>query len=111
MLLAKTLRFWFAFVWLFWRFKMGTSHGEVELRLIDSTYNGNNVKGYLKSLWFRVIWAGFLLTFSGGVVFGFAAIKPVLLESKVFGDLCGNAAHCVEQDLAINRIFQIAGAG
>lgn len=42
---------------------------------------------------------------ASGIVFGFAALKPILIEEGVFHDLCGdedsreNGHFCPEQDL------------
>ncbi|KHO01497.1 MFS transporter [Metarhizium album ARSEF 1941] len=58
---------------------------------------------------------------SAGIVFGFAALKPVLVAEGVYGDLCdGNdtalwhspnaaaAVPCDEQDLRLNLFFTVA---
>lgn len=50
---------------------------------------------------------------SAGIVFGFAAIKPVLIAQGVYLDRCDIAADdnqipCSEQDLALNLLFTVA---
>lgn len=49
---------------------------------------------------------------SAGLIFGFAALKPVLVDQHVYEELCykdGLAANipCTEQDLKLNRMFTI----
>lgn len=52
--------------------------------------------------------------FAAGVVFGFAAIKPVLIEEGVYKDKCtkheleDNVYVCYEQELRLNLMFAIA---
>ncbi|KAJ6012659.1 major facilitator superfamily domain-containing protein [Penicillium canescens] len=58
---------------------------------------------------------------SAGIVFGFAALEPVLIREGVYSDLCesnetvladydqtGRGATCVEQDLRLNFFFIVA---
>ncbi|TDZ39558.1 Protein FMP42 [Colletotrichum spinosum] len=55
---------------------------------------------------------------AAGIVFGFAALKPVLISEGVYGDLCtaddpttvdnGDYIPCVEQDLRLNFFFVAA---
>ncbi|KAL0940297.1 major facilitator superfamily transporter [Colletotrichum truncatum] len=55
---------------------------------------------------------------ASGIVFGFAALKPVLVDEGVYGDLCdandpttidnGDYIPCVEQDLRLNLFFVVA---
>ncbi|PLN86810.1 MFS general substrate transporter [Aspergillus taichungensis] len=51
---------------------------------------------------------------SAGIVFGFAAIKPVLIQEGVYRDKCGheeieqNQEVCYEQELRLNLMFTIA---
>lgn len=48
--------------------------------------------------------------FSAGPVFGFAALKPVLVSEGVYKDLCPKDSDglCVERDLKLNMMFTIA---
>ena len=54
--------------------------------------------------------------FSAGVVFGYAALKPVLVEEGVYGELCENGGkdthsspgRCYKQELKLNLMFTIA---
>jgi MFS family permease len=52
--------------------------------------------------------------FASGIVFGFAALKPILIKEGVFRDLCtqeeldANVESCLEQDLRLNLFFSIA---
>ncbi|KAJ4364086.1 hypothetical protein N0V83_009541 [Neocucurbitaria cava] len=52
--------------------------------------------------------------FAAGVVFGYAAIKPVLLEEGIYRDRCtkeeldNNVIVCYEQELRLNLMFTIA---
>lgn len=52
--------------------------------------------------------------FAAGVVFGYAAIKPVLIEERVYRNLCtpeelhDDVLVCYEQDLRLNLMFTIA---
>ncbi|KAF1914601.1 major facilitator superfamily domain-containing protein [Ampelomyces quisqualis] len=52
--------------------------------------------------------------FASGIVFGFAALKPILVKEGVFRDLCtqeeldANVDSCYEQDLRLNLFFSIA---
>lgn len=50
---------------------------------------------------------------AAGPVFGFAALKPVLVAQGVYGNRCAPqelalASPCVEQDLALNKMFTVA---
>lgn len=45
--------------------------------------------------------------FAAGPVFGFAALKPVLIAEGVYAELCETEL-CVAQDLKLNRMFTIA---
>lgn len=47
--------------------------------------------------------------FSAGIVFGFAAFKPVLVAQGVYSHLCVDPDEpCVEQDLRLNLMFTVA---
>ncbi|KAL2841698.1 major facilitator superfamily domain-containing protein [Aspergillus pseudoustus] len=47
--------------------------------------------------------------FAAGVVFGFAAIKPVFISEGVYGDSCsGGESACYGQELRLNLMFTIA---
>ena len=54
--------------------------------------------------------------FSAGVVFGYAALKPVLVEEGVYSELCEDKPHvgntgtakCYEQQLKLNLMFTVA---
>ncbi|RAL13714.1 putative MFS transporter [Aspergillus homomorphus CBS 101889] len=52
--------------------------------------------------------------FAAGIVFGFAALKPVLIAEGVYRDLCtdeelrDNVDVCLEQDLRLNFFFTIS---
>lgn len=53
----------------------------------------------------QVFFAAIYCLFAAGVVFGYAAIKPVLIEEKVYRELCTpdeikhDVRVCYEQDL------------
>nr|POE72927.1 protein fmp42 [Quercus suber] len=52
--------------------------------------------------------------FASGIVFGFAALKPVLIDQGVYAELCtkeelaANVEVCYEQDLRLNFFFAVA---
>ena len=52
--------------------------------------------------------------FASGIVFGFAALKPILIKEGVYQDLCTpeelekNVEVCFEQDLRLNFFFSLA---
>ncbi|CAO2652511.1 Nn.00g007940.m01.CDS01 [Neocucurbitaria sp. VM-36] len=52
--------------------------------------------------------------FASGIVFGFAALKPILIKEGVFRDLCtkeeldSNVEVCFDQDLRLNFFFSLA---
>ncbi|KAF2120171.1 MFS transporter-like protein Fmp42 [Lophiotrema nucula] len=52
--------------------------------------------------------------FASGIVFGFAALKPILISEGVFSDLCtteeakASVETCYEQDLRLNFFFSLA---
>lgn len=47
--------------------------------------------------------------FAAGPVFGFAALKPVLISEGVYSDICpADEPLCVERDLKLNRMFTYA---
>lgn len=52
--------------------------------------------------------------FASGIVFGFAALKPILINEGVFRNLCtpeeiaDNVEVCLEQDLRLNFFFSLA---
>ncbi|KAA8913194.1 hypothetical protein TRICI_003256 [Trichomonascus ciferrii] len=63
---------------------------------------------------FRAVQVGCAIVWcflSAGIVFGFAALKPVLIAEGVYGDECSNdelrsgSPVCSEQDLKLNRMF------
>ena len=65
----------------------------------------------------RVAQVGVAVTyclFSAGIVFGFAALKPVLVEEGVYSEVCGDkrddskTGKCSEQELKLNLMFTIA---
>ncbi|KAI0579359.1 ProP Permease major facilitator superfamily [Pyrenophora tritici-repentis] len=62
----------------------------------------------------QVFFAVIYCLFAAGVVFGYAAIKPVLLEEGVYRDYCTEeelekGVHvCYEQELRLNLMFTIA---
>ncbi|PKY00526.1 MFS general substrate transporter [Aspergillus campestris IBT 28561] len=62
----------------------------------------------------QVIVAVIYCFFSAGIVFGFAAIKPVLIQEGVYRDKCGqeeieqNQEVCYGQELRLNLMFTIA---
>ncbi|EOA86687.1 hypothetical protein ACJQWK_09023 [Exserohilum turcicum] len=62
----------------------------------------------------QVFFAVIYCLFAAGVVFGYAAIKPVLLDEGVYRDYCtddeleSNVHVCYEQELRLNLMFTIA---
>jgi MFS family permease len=52
--------------------------------------------------------------FASGIVFGFAALKPILINEGVFRDLCtaeelaADVEVCFDQDLRLNILFSVA---
>ncbi|KAI9000211.1 major facilitator superfamily domain-containing protein [Gaertneriomyces semiglobifer] len=50
---------------------------------------------------------------TAGVIFGFQALRPALIQSKVFADLCpeGEDGPCTPQLLRLNLMFTIASTG
>ncbi|QRG38577.1 hypothetical protein FDK38_002989 [Candidozyma auris] len=61
----------------------------------------------------QVSCAIFWCLLSAGVVFGFAALKPVLISQGVYSERCSvsttdSKIPCTEQDLALNLLFTIA---
>lgn len=63
---------------------------------------------------FQVFLASIYCLFAAGVVFGYAAIKPVLIEEQLYRDQCtpeelhDNVLVCYKQDLRLNLMFTIA---
>ncbi|KAJ5378014.1 uncharacterized protein N7496_005423 [Penicillium cataractarum] len=61
----------------------------------------------------QVVFTILACSLASGIVFGFAALKPVLIEEGVFHDLCGDEdlrddGHlCPEQDLKLNLFYTI----
>ncbi|KAH3667917.1 hypothetical protein WICMUC_005130 [Wickerhamomyces mucosus] len=45
---------------------------------------------------------------SAGIIFGFAALKPILLSEGVYNDSCPTVDVCIEQDLKLNKVFTIS---
>ncbi|EXU97487.1 hypothetical protein X797_009396 [Metarhizium robertsii] len=64
---------------------------------------------YKTSTFQRVVQVGLGVTFcflASGIVFGFAALKPVLIARGVYHELCAKQhSTCPEQDLRINLLF------
>ncbi|KAL6702504.1 hypothetical protein ACN47E_001594 [Coniothyrium glycines] len=62
----------------------------------------------------QVFFAVIYCLFAAGVVFGYAAIKPVLIQEGVYRDQCtkqeleDNVPVCYEQELRLNLMFTIA---
>lgn len=49
--------------------------------------------------------------FAAGPVFGFAALKPILINEDIYGDQCKKGSSkrpCNEQDLSLNLLFTVA---
>ncbi|KAL3241287.1 Fmp42p RNJ42_03379 [Nakaseomyces bracarensis] len=64
----------------------------------------------------QIICACVWCLFSAGIIFGFAALKPVLLQEGVYAELCVDAQGnfvpepCTAQDLKLNSMFAISAA-
>lgn len=62
----------------------------------------------------QVIIAIIYCLFAAGVVFGYAAIKPVLIDEGVFSDLCTpeevekHTSPCYQQEIRLNLMFTVA---
>jgi MFS family permease len=63
----------------------------------------------------QVVFAVFFCFTCAGIIFGFAALKPVLVSEGVYADLCDNEGHstnqvtpCKDQDIRLNLMFTIA---
>ncbi|RMD43011.1 hypothetical protein DV735_g2154, partial [Chaetothyriales sp. CBS 134920] len=62
----------------------------------------------------QVITAIIYCLFAAGIVFGYAAIKPVLIDEGVFGQLCTpkeieeGTSPCYQQEIRLNLMFTIA---
>lgn len=65
----------------------------------------------------QVIVAVIYCLFAAGIVFGYAAIKPVLIREKVYRNLCTkeeldkNVRTCYDQEIRLNLMFTIAAVG
>jgi MFS family permease len=65
----------------------------------------------------QVAVAVFYCLFAAGVVFGYAALKPVLIHEHVYRDLCTQdeldrkVRTCYEQEIRLNLMFTIAAVG
>ncbi|ODV71870.1 Fmp42p [Cyberlindnera jadinii NRRL Y-1542] len=47
--------------------------------------------------------------FAAGPVFGFAALKPILIAEGIYSELCSETAGaCIAQDLKLNKMFTVA---
>ncbi|KAF1916453.1 major facilitator superfamily domain-containing protein [Ampelomyces quisqualis] len=75
------------------------------------------VGAYEVPKWKRMLQVGLAVVyclFAAGVVFGYAAIKPVLIEERVYRNLCtereleDDVNVCYEQELRLNLMFTIA---
>lgn len=64
----------------------------------------------------QVVCACIWCLFSAGIIFGFAALKPVLLQEGIYSDLCLKQDDlevpepCTKQDLKLNSMFAISAA-
>lgn len=64
----------------------------------------------------QIICACFWCLMASGIIFGFAALKPVLIQEGIYSELCGpeyniiNDEPCVEQDMKLNSMFTISSA-
>ncbi|KIW11674.1 hypothetical protein PV08_10976 [Exophiala spinifera] len=62
----------------------------------------------------QVIIAIIYCLFAAGIVFGYAAIKPVLIDEGVFADLCtpeeveARTSPCYQQEIRLNFMFTVA---
>ncbi|ORX36384.1 major facilitator superfamily domain-containing protein [Kockovaella imperatae] len=45
-----------------------------------------------------------------GIVFGFAALKPILVDSGVYSEYCNGQERCKKQDTKLNQLFIIASS-
>jgi MFS family permease len=80
---------------------------------------------FIVSLWVRVILGAFLLVSLKGLFFGYAALKPIYINSNMYASLCNNHSTvlsnqhknvsavplCDKQSLRMNMIMQVASAG
>ncbi len=61
----------------------------------------------------QVICAIIWCLFAAGPIFGFAALKPILIDQGVYHDVCKvstegiNLKLCADQDLKLNKMFTI----
>lgn len=55
----------------------------------------------------QVVCAIFWCLFAAGPIFGFAALKPILIEEKVYHEFCDGDKLCLAQDLKLNKMFTI----
>lgn len=53
-----------------------------------------------------VVWC----LFGAGPIFGFAALKPVLIDQGIYNNLCVGEDLCTEQDLKLNMMFTVGAA-
>jgi len=66
---------------------------------------------------FQVITAVVFCLFAAGVVFGYAALKPVLIREHVYRDYCTeeelekDVRVCYEQEIHLNLMFTVAAVG
>lgn len=63
--------------------------------------------------WLQIFCAVVWNLLAAGPVFGFAALKPILVSEGVYSDVCApstakNVEPCIEQDLKLNFIFTVA---
>ncbi|KAF8607567.1 hypothetical protein BDV93DRAFT_519600 [Ceratobasidium sp. AG-I] len=67
---------------------------------------------------FHVLLVIFINVFTTGVIFGFAALKPVLLRKGIYSELCtvhdkinsGELPTCEKQELRLNTVFVVSVA-
>ncbi|KAI1003098.1 hypothetical protein K3495_g5105 [Podosphaera aphanis] len=65
----------------------------------------------------QIATAVFYCFFAAGIVFGFAALKPVLVKEQFYRNLCTkdelerNVRTCVQQDIHLNFMFTLAAVG
>ncbi|EDO15136.1 hypothetical protein Kpol_413p11 [Vanderwaltozyma polyspora DSM 70294] len=75
--------------------------------------NNRDVGEYLIEIACACIWS----LFSSGIIFGFAALKPVLIKEGIYSELCKDdlmwsseisSVPCTKQDLKLNNMFAVA---
>ncbi|KAL0491934.1 hypothetical protein AKO1_010089 [Acrasis kona] len=87
-------------------------YGETQVLLAPENTKPNKPK---LTTWLKVIFSTLAMFFCAGIAFGYNALKPALVDSKMFENLCKNTTDvyrpCTEQNSELTMLYSAASGG